>query len=228
MKTLIKQTAGRVLSNFPRAQDKVKKWNELLFWKMHLRKTEGRFHNGHYEVLFTRLFGIDKAHYAGKRILDVGCGPLGSLEWADAAAERVGVDVLANEYLVLNKGRHRMRYVAAGSEEMPFEDGHFDTVSMFNALDHVSSIERTVTELVRVLKPGGDLLILVEIGHPPTITEPHRIDETIVDAFPGCDVVSRAVFMLGPDHNVFTGALNGTLRANPREPGVLCIRLRKR
>src|SRR5690349_10762293 len=46
MKTLIKQTAGRVLSNFPRAQDKVKKWNELLFWKMHLRKTEGRFHNG--------------------------------------------------------------------------------------------------------------------------------------------------------------------------------------
>ena len=39
---------------------------------------------------------IDQARWAGlssgMRVLDVGCGPRGSLEWATMAARRVGID----------------------------------------------------------------------------------------------------------------------------------------
>ena len=39
-----------------------------------------------------KYFNLDKSFYKNKRILDVGCGPRGSLEWDDMALERVGLD----------------------------------------------------------------------------------------------------------------------------------------
>jgi len=55
--------------------------------------------------------------------LDIGCGPRGSLEWADMTKERYGLDPLANEYLKLGADKHKMKYVASGAEKIPFEDG---------------------------------------------------------------------------------------------------------
>jgi ubiquinone/menaquinone biosynthesis C-methylase UbiE len=65
-----------------------------------------------------------------------------------------------------------MRYVAARAEAIPFEDGHFDVVTAFNSLDHVEDLELVAAEICRVLAPGGLLLLIVEVGHPPSATEP--------------------------------------------------------
>ena len=153
---------------------------ELAYWAARAGE-EGELLNGWYEGAFTAHFGLDRAFYAGKRILDVGCGPRGSLEWAHDAAERVGVDPLASEYERLNGGRHAMRYVEARAEALPFADASFDVVSTFNSLDHVEDVDAVLSELRRVLAPGGSLLLLVETGRPATVTEPNELDAAIVE-----------------------------------------------
>ena len=55
--------------------------SELAFWQDRL-KQQGELTNDHYETVYTTRFGLEKAFYRGKKILDIGCGPRGSLEWA--------------------------------------------------------------------------------------------------------------------------------------------------
>jgi SAM-dependent methyltransferase len=179
-----------------------KERHELAYWRGK-KAAEGVLGNGHYEFFFTDYFGLSRAFYSGKRVLDIGCGPRGSLEWADMTAERVGVDPLASEYLKLGASAHRMRYVDAPAERMPFADGSFDVVTTLNSLDHVADLGRTVREIGRVLKPGGTLLVIVEVNHPPTDTEPITIGWDVPDLFASfADVVSQRRYEIG-DHDIY-------------------------
>jgi SAM-dependent methyltransferase len=155
---------------------------ELSYWKGR-KDAEGRLSNAHYEPFYTTHFGLPPAFYAGKKVLDIGCGPRGSLEWADMAAERVGLDPLAEEYLKLGAAAHKMRYVAAPSEAIPFPDAHFDVVCSFNPLDHVADLDRTVAEIARVVCPGGLFLLLTDVNHPPTVCEPISYSWDVLDRF---------------------------------------------
>src|SRR4051794_25469220 len=137
---------------------------EIGYWHDRV-EVEGQLRNDWYERAFTAHFGVDRSFYAGRRVLDIGCGPRGSLEWCDQAAERVGLDPLANRYLKLGADRHRMRYVASGVEQIPFEDGHFDIVSCLNSLDHVDDVDAAMREITRVTRRDGTLLLFCEIGH---------------------------------------------------------------
>ena len=103
---------------FPR---QYKKKRALGFWKWRLEQ-EVTLGNAHYQPFYTSFFGLDEDHYRDKRILDIGCGPRGSLEWAHMAAERVGLDSLADEYLKLGADQHQMTYVAAPAERIPYAD----------------------------------------------------------------------------------------------------------
>src|SRR5688572_25384047 len=105
--------------------EKFKERHEFDYWSKKHRQESGLGHR-HYERFYTTFFGIEREFYTGKRIVDIGCGPRGSLEWADMAAERVGLDSLANEYKKLGTDRHKMTYVDAGAESIPFPDAHFD------------------------------------------------------------------------------------------------------
>jgi len=142
---------------------------ELAHWVGQALKKEA---NDHFGFFYTTEFGLTKDYFNGKCLLDVGCGPSGSLEWADGAEERIGLDPLANEYLALGAITHKMRYISAPAEKMPFKDGHFDAVFSFNALDHVDSLDQTVIEIWRVLKWGGEFFLITDMNHSPTTTEP--------------------------------------------------------
>lgn len=148
-----------------------KQYRELVYWK-YRKDLETNLVNDHYATHFTRCFDLDAQFYAGKRLLDIGCGPRGSLEWASMAAERVGLDPLVPAYLKLGAGSHHMQYVAAPAEEMPFPDGYFDVVSSFNSLDHVDDLLRAIAEIKRVVRPGGLFLLIIEANHPAMVTEP--------------------------------------------------------
>ena len=159
-----------------------KEREEITYWKTKLA-AEGQLSNEHYLYSYTSTFDIEPSFYAGKRILDIGCGPRGSLEWADMAAERVGLDTLAPKYLKMGADRHKMTYVAASSDAIPFATEHFDVVCSFNSLDHVAHLEKTIAEIKRVVRPGGLFLLIVEVNHRPTASEPIDLPWSISQAF---------------------------------------------
>lgn len=175
---------------------------ELAFWRA--RSAEAPLESGApwYEWTFVEHFGLSRGFYAGKRLLDVGCGPRGSLEWAGDAAERVGADPLAERYRQLHRAPHAMDYVAAGAEALPFPNGHFDVVSCFNALDHVDDVDRAIAEMGRVAAPGATLLLLVDIDHEPTPTEPHRLGWDLLDRFAGTWAVAERRDLERPSDNL--------------------------
>jgi len=104
----------------------------------------------------------------GLRILDVGCGDgVLSTRLAQAGARVTGIDASAD---MLAAARHRAK--AAGVEvdlvegdagDLPFPDEHFDCVVSVATLCFVDDPRPTIGEIVRVLKPGGRL-ILGELG----------------------------------------------------------------
>lgn len=161
---------------------KWKEYNELRFWKKQKRK-QGDLSNDVYEFFYTTHFGLDKNFYKNKKILDIGCGPSGSLEWADNAKMRVGLDPLADEYLKLGAKDHKMEYVSSGSENIPFEDQYFDVVCSFNSIDHVEDLEKTISEIKRVLKKGGSFLLITDVNHKATACEPQEFSWDFADVF---------------------------------------------
>ena len=185
------RTADRLLGSlFPTWW---KERQELKYWRDR-QAQEGVLRNAHYGEAFTRPWGLEATDYDGKRVLDIGCGPRGSLEWADESALRIGVDPLAGRYLVLGTAAHRMRYVAAGAEDLPFRTAAFDVVSMFNSLDHVADVDAAIADAVRITRPGGLLLVIVDVNHPPTATEPHDLTPAIVQRFmPACELLDLRV-----------------------------------
>jgi SAM-dependent methyltransferase len=198
---------------------------EFAYW-LERKRAEGSLSNTHYERVYTTSFGLDRSDFAGKRVLDIGCGPRGSLEWATEASERVGLDPLVSRYRMLGIDAHQMTYVDSGAEHIPFPDGHFDIVAALNALDHVDDVDAAIREMTRVTRSGGLGLLLVEVDHAPTATEPHSLDWNLLARFSAWDVVRERRVALDAGHDVH-GSL---LRGEPWDsgPGLLGAVLRRR
>jgi len=105
--------------------------------------------------------------FEGKRILDMGCGAGGkSLYYASKGAEKVvGVDLVEKyreESLALAEKvglTDKFEFVCASAYELPFEDQIFDTIVMNDFMEHVDKPEKALKEGLRLLAPGGKLLV---------------------------------------------------------------------
>lgn len=204
--------------------------HELAYWRSRL-EAQGDLEDGnpHYAWLFTDYFGLPATFYDGRRMLDIGCGPRGSLEWAAGADERVGLDPLADEYRGLHSREHAMRYVKGGAERIPFPDGHFDVVSSINSLDHVDDLERALAEIARVARPGGLWLLLTDVNHAPTPTEPQAYSWDLLELLaPEWELVERRDWER-PSDNMFDNLRFGSPYDHSREgrPGILSARLQR-
>jgi ubiquinone/menaquinone biosynthesis C-methylase UbiE len=179
---------------------------ELAFWESRVQQ-QGRLSNAHYEYFYTAHFGLEKAFYRGKKILDIGCGPRGSLEWAaeagpkpseagpkpSSAGLRIGADPLAEAYRRLGTARHAMQYAACEAENLPFPEGFFEIVCAFNSLDHVDQLEKVICEISRVTAPGGLCLLLTDVHQQPTLMEPSAFSWEVVDRFlPAFELVEHS------------------------------------
>ncbi|MCC0176872.1 methyltransferase domain-containing protein [Waterburya agarophytonicola K14] len=136
---------------------------DLDFWKKKVQSEGGKLKNYWYARLFTNQFEISTGFYKDKRVLDIGCGPRGTLEWADMVKERIGLDRYADRYSELGTDKQEMEYISAWAESIPLEDNSFDVVSAFNSLEYMSDISAAFQEIYRVLKPGGVCLLLCDI-----------------------------------------------------------------
>jgi len=116
---------------------------------------------------------LEEDSLAGKRILDVGCGPhCGIIGFR--SCEKYGVDHLIDDYVDIGYplSEHGVTYFNCKSEDMPFESSFFDVVLSVNALDHVDDLEKTIKEISRVLKGGGQFVGQLNFHAHPTDTEP--------------------------------------------------------
>jgi ubiquinone/menaquinone biosynthesis C-methylase UbiE len=90
----------------------------------------------------------------GKEVLEVGCGTgLILSRLAPIASRVVGVDLSAG---MLEKARARgLTVVQANALALPFPDASFDVAVSFKVLAHIEDIRGAVSEMCRVVKPGG-------------------------------------------------------------------------
>lgn len=118
----------------------------------------------------------DDRFFDGKVVLDIGPGPLG---FPDACPARVsiGVDPLAERFakqgLLLPDSP--ALYLSTTAEHIPLVSCSVDVLLARNSLDHVDDPGQVLREARRVLRPGGTLILNFDVGHAPTITEPHSL-----------------------------------------------------
>lgn len=104
-----------------------------------------------------------------KKVLDVGCGPGNHLVALSAGKPKllVGVDI---DERFLRTGRSKIDELITPSSTfpsllcaslpcLPFADATFDLVTCFLVMPHVPDDKIALSELARVLKPGGMLAI---------------------------------------------------------------------
>jgi ubiquinone/menaquinone biosynthesis C-methylase UbiE len=53
--------------------------------------------------------------------------------------------------------------VVADAGFLPFRDGLFDVVSLFSVIEHVPDQRHALEDMMRVLKPGGYLVVQVRL-----------------------------------------------------------------
>ena len=167
---MIVQWVGRIFSNL--GVD-VKRLYELGYWRWRAFRERGL--SGFTSGLFTDVMRVDRSYYIGKRVIDIGCGPRGSLEWLEDATLRVGIDPLMPDYIRLGVTEHAAEYVAAAAEQLPFSSASFDIVTSINSLDHVDDLNLALDEIARILVPGGRFIFLVEVHPEATLSEPITI-----------------------------------------------------
>jgi ubiquinone/menaquinone biosynthesis C-methylase UbiE len=100
-------------------------------------------------------------------ILDFGCGQGNMVrEYRDAGFQAYGVDIdVSNEDEFLRSIRNDVIY------RIPFDDNQFDFLFSNSVLEHVRDLDSALSEMYRVLKPGGASLHLFPPKAKPI--EPH-------------------------------------------------------
>lgn len=101
-----------------------------------------------------------------ERLLDVGSG-LGAISFALAPRVREVVGVERNEAAVARANElapENVHFVVGDGESLDFDSFSFDAATSVRTLHHTPRPERVVSELVRVTRPSGVILIADQIA----------------------------------------------------------------
>jgi ubiquinone/menaquinone biosynthesis C-methylase UbiE len=156
----------------------------------------------------------------GATVLEVGCGRgagaglvLEAFEPETIFATDLDIDMIrkARRYLTVSQ-QNRVRLATADASHLPFRPTAFDAVFVFGVLHHVPDWRAGLSEIARVLKPGG-LLYLEELY--PTLYQNfitrHILVHPTKDRFDGADLKatlrSRGFSFLGMREVKFVGIL---------------------
>jgi len=116
----------------------------------------------------------------GSKILDIGCGEGDFIEYAANRGCQVwGMDFSAEMIAMAKKRAPQSKFFAGTLEEFLQEHpgGKFDGATMFEVIEHLSDPLSTLSEVKKLLKPGGRVIVSVPnqeawpvshfVDHPP-------------------------------------------------------------
>jgi ubiquinone/menaquinone biosynthesis C-methylase UbiE len=101
----------------------------------------------------------------GADVLSVGCGPgviLRSVANLDSSIRATGIDISAERLQQAkekNRNNSRVQFVCGDAQLMEFQSDRFDLVYCRMLLQYLKEKERAVSEMARVCKPGGTVLL---------------------------------------------------------------------
>lgn len=128
------------------------KWNEPL----------------HTEIPFGKIFPYEK--FKGGNILELGCG-LGTMAmlWAKEGGKITAVD-LSPFSVAMTKRRFEIFHLPGfiqkeDANHLSFDNNSFDYIYSWGVLHHSPDIERSISELFRVLKPEGEFGVMLYNRH---------------------------------------------------------------
>jgi ubiquinone/menaquinone biosynthesis C-methylase UbiE len=113
----------------------------------------------------SEVFDFDK--FAGKKVLEIGCGGgIDSAEFARHGALVTSTDfsqiaVRTTTALLKEAKLPANNVMQSDATALQFEDNTFDCVYSFGVLHHVPAVEKALSEIKRVLKPGGRLMVML-------------------------------------------------------------------
>jgi SAM-dependent methyltransferase len=109
---------------------------------------------------------------SGARILDAGCGSGRTLDELSRWGVISGLDVApASVAAARSRGHADVRLGPV--EELPWPDDTFDLVTCLDVIEHTPDDLRTLSELRRVTRPGGHLVVTVPAG--PRLWSDHDV-----------------------------------------------------
>ena len=180
---------------------------------------------------FTRLFGFDSVREAllrqadlqpNHRVLDVGCGTGTSAIAIKQRHRQADVSALDPDPKALARARGKaaragvvVQFDQGFSDALPYADASFDRVFSSLMFHHLSRAvkEATLREVVRVLKPGGELHLvdftgshghgrLARLIHPEQALKDSTEDRVVVlmreAGLRDAEVVGRRKTLFGP------------------------------
>jgi 2-polyprenyl-3-methyl-5-hydroxy-6-metoxy-1,4-benzoquinol methylase len=133
--------------------------------KINNKETEKRI-----RVIFNELLtGIDLKN---KKVIEVGCG-LGiySLKMSQKGAVVTGIDVGERLIKISRKKVRNGKFVVGSALDIPFRKDKYDITLCTEVIEHTENPERAISELFRVTKPGGYIIL----------TTPNKVFKPVID-----------------------------------------------
>ncbi|HCX73058.1 MAG TPA: hypothetical protein DHM37_05000 [Candidatus Cloacimonas sp.] len=207
--------------------------SELEFWKSRHREDNGKFNNSFYKDMMLAIANESNEEFINNKIIaDFGCGPRGSLVWANSAKLRLGIDVLVDRYADEFKQdiiSHNTLYIKSTEKCIPIPNNYVDIVFSINAMDHVDNFSAMCAEILRILKIGGFLYCSFNLGEPKSATEPQKLSESIIhtNLLNKMKIHEYRITNKGPQGNIYKPFYKNELSYNSNKEGFLWLKASK-
>jgi SAM-dependent methyltransferase len=140
---------------------------------------------------------LEMADTNGGRMLDIGCGSGRLLfDLRQLGFQVFGVDysssmVAASRALFRGRGAKPAPLAVEDIERLAFRDGSFDMVVAAAVIEYLFTDENAISEIHRVLRPGGSMIIAVRNAR--NLSKPIVLARNLLQALPGVGALVKRV-----------------------------------